>query len=123
MLIYRTVATGEPGLWYLGSSSSVCKGTAKQALKACISPDSRDVGLVLGAMGVSAMNTRAQCISRGAQGRVEPGVAGEGPPLILCSYGHLLGSKHRQVPEEDTGPAVVLGQRVVGLTVPCLTMC
>lgn len=49
---------GEPGLWCLGYSSSVCKGTAKQALKAFICPNSRDVGLVHGAMGVSAMNTR-----------------------------------------------------------------
>lgn len=50
---------GEPGLWYLGSGSSVCKGTAKQALKPCMSPDSRDEGLALGAMGVTVMNTRA----------------------------------------------------------------
>lgn len=65
VLIYKTVGMGEPGLRYLGSSSSGCKETAKQALKACISPDSRDVGLVFGAMGVSAMNSRARCISHG----------------------------------------------------------
>lgn len=58
VLIYKTVGLGEPGLRYLGSSSSVCKVTAKQALKACTGPDSRNVGLVLGAMGVTVMNTR-----------------------------------------------------------------
>lgn len=55
----KTMGMGEPGLWYLGSGSSVCKGTAKQALKPCMSPDSRDEGLALGAMGVTVMNTRA----------------------------------------------------------------
>lgn len=119
VLVYKAVGMGEAGLWYLGSSLYVCYGTAKQTLKACISPDSRHVGLVLGAMGV----TRAQCTSHVAQGRVEADVPGEGTPFILCSSGHLLGSKHKQVPEEDTGPAVVLGQRVVGLTVPCPTIC
>jgi len=113
----------EPGLLFLGSSSSVCTETANQALNTCISPDLRDVGLVLGAMGVNAMNTSTQRICPGAQWHVEPHVPAAGAPLILCSSGHLLGSKHRHVPEEDTGPAVALGQQVVGLTVPCPTMC
>lgn len=59
VLICKTMGTGEPGLRYLGSGSSVCKGTAKQALKPCRRPDSRDEGLALGAVGVTAMNTRA----------------------------------------------------------------
>lgn len=106
--------------------SSVHKGIAKQALKACISPARlQRCGGDSWSQGVSAMNIRAQRISHGAQRHVDSD--GHRGALILCSSGRLPAntdmSHHvrRKAAEVTLGPAV--RREAAGTEMPAGTSC